>query len=544
MIIKGTTGRSIVQALLSAAIGLPLWCGAVHADPISRMLDSLVQQGAITRAQADAALEAVKSDQESKPAGAPEEAPGTVRVPYVPEFIQQKIREDVRNDLHQDVVKDVMQQARAEGWGTPGSLPSWVSTIRIGGDMRFRFEGDYFANGNIAPPNGYVDFLKVNQAGGFGKTDYPFLNTSVDRERLRVRTRLDVAARPTDNVLVGMRLATGNPIDPVSTNQTLGTSFNRYTTQWDLAYLQYQARGESDPWLSLTGGRIPNPWFSTDLVWAPDLNFEGVAATLTTGLPVSAPSRFYFTAGAFPLQEIALSSHDKWLYGTQLGVDLAVTGGSRFRLAAAYYYFQNISGRRNVLDSKLLDFTAPGYMQKGNLLFDIRNDADPTTDLWALAADYHEVNITAEYDFAAHGPLHGIVTADYVKNVGYDENRILARTGGAVARSQGFRQGSDPIKGGTVGYQAKLTVGYPVVRVAGDWQVYGGFKHLERDAVVDAYTDEDFHLGGTDTEGWFIGANYGILKDTWLGARWISADSISGAPMGVDVLQVDVNARF
>jgi hypothetical protein len=561
MIIPANIGRSIVQALLGAAVCWPFWPAAAHADPFGKLLDSLVEQGAITRTQADAAMQAIHTEQqtqgqapasapaqEPKPPAADEVPPGTVRVPYVPEFIREEIRQEVRDDLHQQVVADVMQQARIEGWGTPGSLPSWLSTIKVRGDMRLRSEGDYFANGNIAPPpTGYVDFLKVNQAGGFGKTDNPFLNTSVDRERLRVRARLGVEARPAEGVLAGFRLSTGNPSIPVSTNQTLGNSLNRYSVQWDEVFLRYQANDAGgEPWLTVSGGRIANPWFSTDLVWAPDLGFEGVAARLSTRLPGSttAPRRWYLTAGAFPVQEIELSSHDKWLYGAQLGVDLGAAGGSSLRVAAAYYYFANTTGQRNTLNSTVFDYTAPGFMQKGNLLYDIRNDTDPATSLWALAAAYHEVNVTAQYDLAMTGSLHSILTADFVKNIGYDEDSILARTGGAVARSQGFRSGSDPIGARTVGYQIKLAVGRPAVRARGDWQAYGGFKHLERDAVLDAYTDPDFHLGGTDAEGWFIGADYGLLKDTWLGARWISADSIDGAPMGVDVLQIDVNARF
>ena len=54
----------------------------------------------------------------------------------------------------------------------------------------------------------------------------------------------------------------------------------------------------------------------------------------------------------------------------------------------------------------------------------------------------------------------------------------------------------------------------------------------------------DFHLGGTDTKGFFIGGSYGLDKNTWLNLRWMSADSISGPPLGIDVLQLDLYAKF
>lgn len=519
------------------------------AAGFDKLLDALIGQGVLTRAQADAVLQSIRDN--GKAAADEEVDPATVRVPYVPEFIQEKIRADVRGDLHQEVVDDVMERARVEGWGLPGVLPDWVNRIRWKGDVRLRAQGDLFADGNIAPPLGYYNFPAINAAGGGPRTraQDQFLNSTEDRTRLRARARLGLEARPADTLLIGLRLTTGTTTDPVSTNQTLGVNANRYSVTWDQLYLQYKAPAVAgDPWLTLWGGRMPNPWFSSDLVWDADLGFEGVAAKYTYGLPGAVPEygkmrNLFFTVGAFPLQEVELSSHDKWLYGAQLGIDLDRRGWSRFRAALAYYYFDNIAGRRNALDSTLLDFTAPGYMQKGNLLFDIRNDSDPTTDLWALAADYHELNLSLEYDLIPRALFHYTVNFDYVKNLGYDEHEIRARTGGAVNNSQGF---SDPdlIEGHTDGYQLKLTVGQVPVRARGDWQVSGGYRYLESDAVLDAYTDSDFHLGGTDAKGWFIGAEYGLMNDTWLSARWLSADEIDGAPMGVDVVQIDVNARF
>jgi len=77
-----------------------------------------------------------------------------------------------------------------------------------------------------------------------------------------------------------------------------------------------------------------------------------------------------------------------------------------------------------------------------------------------------------------------------------------------------------------------------------DWQVSLGYKRVEADAVLDGFNDSDFHLGGTDTKGWLLGANYGIDKNAWLSARYFSADSITGLPLAIDVLLLDFNAKF
>ena len=45
-------------------------------------------------------------------------------------------------------------------------------------------------------------------------------------------------------------------------------------------------------------------------------------------------------------------------------------------------------------------------------------------------------------------------------------------------------------------------MGYPEIKNRWDWRVYGYYKYLEADAVIDAFTDPDFHFGGTNARGW------------------------------------------
>jgi hypothetical protein len=95
-----------------------------------------------------------------------------------------------------------------------------------------------------------------------------------------------------------------------------------------------------------------------------------------------------------------------------------------------------------------------------------------------------------------------------------------------------------------MGYLGKLTVGIPSITRRGEWQVFGAYKYVQRDAVLDAFTDSDFRLGGTDAKGYILGGSYGIDRNTWLSLKWLSADPIDGPPYSVDSLQLDLNARF
>jgi hypothetical protein len=86
--------------------------------------------------------------------------------------------------------------------------------------------------------------------------------------------------------------------------------------------------------------------------------------------------------------------------------------------------------------------------------------------------------------------------------------------------------------------------------VAGHWNVFSLYKYVGSDAVLDAYTDSNFHvgggnnLGGTNVKGWVIGGNYGLMKNVWITGRWLSGDMIMGPNYGIDMVQFDINTKF
>jgi hypothetical protein len=77
-----------------------------------------------------------------------------------------------------------------------------------------------------------------------------------------------------------------------------------------------------------------------------------------------------------------------------------------------------------------------------------------------------------------------------------------------------------------------------------DWNLFVAYKYLESDSVLDALTDPNFHLGGTNAKGFILGGDLGLARNLYLAARWFSATQVSGVPYSNDVLQVDLNARF
>lgn len=560
------------KTLLAASITALLLPAASHAGQREEVLqaqlttlnliEALVKEGVLTQAAADRLIATAKQQAAAEAASvaaraATEEAPQpddgkVVRVPYVPKFVRDEIREQVRAELREDVTRDVLAKAEQERWGVPGVLPEWTERIKLGGDLRLRAQADVYSAANPAFGTAFVDFNEVNANGGFGGS---FLATDEDRNRGRVRARIGVNGKVSTNLKAGVRFSTGNTTDPVSTNQTLGNSFRNSQVVMDRAYVQYDGiNSDQYPYLTLSGGRIPNPWLSTDLVWDNDLSFEGGAATYRHNLAGSNSlmdmddrnRTLFLTVGGFFLDEVAQSPNDKWLLGAQLGTRFIFDDQSMLEMGVAYYDYRNISGRRNSLDSTLLDYTAPNFMQQGNSVFEISNSSDPANAFsrFGLAADYSLVNFTINYDIAKFSPHHLILSGDYVRNVGYDADKIRDRLDGGVMFVNSSLFSDDPANDQIEGYQLKLTFGWPSTELRRNWQSFLAYRYLERDAVLDAYTDSDFHLGGTNNKGWVLGGSYGLTEDTFLTARYMSADEIDGPPLGIDVLQVDLNARF
>ena len=363
--------------------------------------------------------------------------------------------------------------------------------------------------------------------------------------------------------------------NPVSNNQTMGNYNQSWQFAIDRAFLQYDyIDSKGNDWVSVWGGRFANPFMSTDIVYDPDLSFQGFAiagrmrfnqddpivasyrAPISTGrfginLGPQTPNTVFVTGGAFPIQEINFSTQDKWLFGGQGGVDWLVYQESRLKFATSYYHYANITAKRNPYESLEYNWTAPEFFQKGNSLVAINDSINqPSCNTGALgsqnvclvglASGFEILNVMATFDYAGFAPHHVMLTADYAKNFGFNQNYIR-------------REFGDTITPQTNAYQVRLDVGRPEIRRFNDWSAYFAYRYLERDAVLDAFTDSVFHQGGTNAKGWVLGVQYGLLPNAWVNVRWFSTDIITPNsdpntgekfPYSIDTINIDLNARL
>ncbi len=536
------TAKSLRATLTSLALAIAPVAATLAADErqsleelrntVINLLQVLVDQGVISREKAAQMVKAAQDKAAAEAAAVAKSDEGAVRVPYVPQIVKDEITKKVAEAVKPAVVADVVKQAKNEKWGVPGALPEWLGRTRVSGEVLLRQEDVRYPGAN--QQNYYLNYNAVNAAGGLSRAgNGAFLNVSYDRVRFRGRARLAIESDLSDSIKAGIRLSTGNTSDLVSPSQTLdGTA--PYSFGIDNLYIRLDEKTANHfPWLSIIGGRFNSPWLSpTDLIFHQQLTFNGVAMTGRVGIGNGSAdqSNLFMTLAAMPIQEVALSTSDKWLYGAQLGANLRFTESQRLRLAVAYYDYRHTEGERNAPNSNLLDFTAPQFFRTGNTVFDIRNDNDPTTNLFALASKFRLANVSGTYD-VQFGRYTLSLRGDAVKNVGFNENEILARTGFDLAPR-------------VKGYQGELRFGYRTVLAAGDWRATVGYRYLQRDAVIDAYTDSDFHAGGTDAKGYYLVGDYGVANRVRLTLRFLNSNQIDGPMYAVETVQVDLNTQF
>ena len=140
--------------------------------------------------------------------------------------------------------KDVIEESKIK-------LSSGVTELKLYGDLRFRYEGDSF----------------------HPVIDTPALATT-DRNRFRFRLRIGADVQLGDQFFAGVTLATGQPAD--SNNQTYTEGYDNYSIYVDKAF----AGWTPNDWFTIVLGKQANPFYTTDLVWSPDLNPQGAVETI------------------------------------------------------------------------------------------------------------------------------------------------------------------------------------------------------------------------------------------------------------------------
>ncbi len=554
--------------LVALIVGVAALSAAEATAPVSpsqnltlNLIRRLVQRGVLPQADADELIKLAEEDTAVARAAAVPVPDGTIRVAYVPEVVKRQLREEIK--------LDVMAQAREERWATPRSLPEWASRYTLFGDFRLRYEGIFYPSGNDNT-GAFPNFNAINTGAPFdvaGTIFSPQTNVDRTRNRLRIRGRFGAEVDMGEGFFGGARLATGENTSPVTANQTLGLTngnFSKYPIWLDRAFLKYEASGPGGIAWSASVGRFPNPFYSqTEMIFDDDLGFDGgvVKADLTRGKGVKS----FATFGAFPVfnsslnfalnQPAKFKSQDKWLLAGQVGTSLTLAPQWSAKVAASYYYYYNVEGRRSdpfipvtSQDNGNTDETRPSFAQSGNTYFPLREIVPSplnnfgTTNQWqyfGLATPYHDLALTGRLDYDGFEPLRVSLVGEWVKNLAFHRDAM-----GRTAINNLGPRGVGDFVGGDTGWQVDLRVGSAALAKRGDWNVFLSYRRAESDAVIDGFVDSDFGNGGTNLQGPILGGSLALSSRVWLVVRWLSATNVAGPTYKNDILHIDFNGKF
>jgi len=367
--------------------------------------------------------------------------------------------------------KEDIRRQNAEG--TNESLPSWLQKTKFSGDMRVRYQGEEHSSA----PN-------------------PAQANHRDRGRFRLRYGFDM--KPNDLMHVGFRMATGeNKMsgttaagpELTSTNQSFTNTFNNKWIWVDQAYVDYVPFGHTSlPILKdtkLIGGKFPNPFYTTDMVWDPDINPEGGVIQIS---PTFGTLKPFATFGFLPMGESSADNNDPYIWAGQLGLS-GVLMNRPFKVAGAYYDFQHVKG-----------MTTTTYT--GGWAPTFTNSA---TGIGLLQYAFNVIEGTAEFspiDVSipfVDNPMPLTIMGDYAYNAGKADDTI------------------DPK---TPKYNTAWLIGAKIGKASGKgtWEAFYNFREIGRDAVYSWINDSDFHLGGTASMGHKFGLTYAIMPSSTISA--------------------------
>lgn len=559
-------------------INLMVKRGLITKDDAADLIKQAEQEADTARAEAAktqaTAEHALAAQAAAAPAPTPAPAAASddeVRVSYVPDVVRQQITDQVK--------ADVMKEARDENWTAKSDTPDWVKRFRVNGDIRVRYEGQFFPEGNDV--GHFVNFNAINTGSG---VDFNPANTLVapqydvdqDRNRFRLRARLGADIDLTQGFTAGLRIASGSDDSPVTENQTLGGAngqggnFAKYQLWIDRAFIKYEMGGSPDQDLSFTIGRFDNPFFHTSMIWADDLGFDG--AVVQGKYKVAEGVTPFVVAGGFPVFNTDLNfstnnsakfqSEDKYLLAGQLGTNWVINKDFSAKAAASYYYFENIEGKvsdpipvaSSINETGSTDDSRPAFAQNGNTYIALRDYTDPApgtapeTQYFGLATPFHEFAFTSQIDYSGFDPFHVALIGEFVKNLAFDRNAII--NGGPTEfrgpQNNTLNASPDSFVGGDTGWIVRLKMGKVALEQLWDWNVEVNYRYVESDATVDGFTDADFGgvLVGTNLKGFVVGGNVALSPRVSAGLRWMSAEAVAGPVYKNDLIQFDINAKF
>ncbi len=344
---------------------------------------------------------------------------GVAFVPVTPAHAQDSALLDAlvkKGVLSDQEAEDIRAQDLKEYSSTAASkisLASSIKTIQFYGDLRLRYE---LRDGTT--PAGYT-------GSGGALSAHP---DSQDDNRWRYRLRFGLKGTLYDNFFFGIRAAT-NPNYDRSGNVTFGHSDAAGPFGKDqnlLALDQVYLGWHPTDYLTFTGGQMPNPFYTTTMVWDESLNPTGAAEQFDKNLDENWD--VFATAGQFVYQAAAgnaitnglganTTNYNTFMFGEQVGFKYNFDKDTYFKAAATFYTYSGTKGVNDTNGVEGLYSTAPLSLAAPNNSPSFFNGpfvgaaSAPTTNVSGIN-DLAVLEVPMEYDFKIGPGVHNTTSGD------------------------------------------------------------------------------------------------------------------------------------
>ena len=454
--------------------------------------------------------------------------------------------EEVRTELAKDAASTSAGKLK---------LSEPVTELELYGDARVRYE---IRNGNSGAPSTLVTNPDDAQ----------------QRNRARYRLRLGLKGKLIDDWFFGIRLETST--SHRSTNVTFGDDSGPFGKTSDGAFVGQAYLGyKGIKGLTLTAGRLPNPFVSTSMVWDGDINPEGLTQqykktfnlSLGGGGSSTASAESYSKDGkSMGAAEVAaepykmaidvfanfgqfvyddrnpenpigpnpvssgreIPENDAYLLGYQVGAKFNFTKDIYFQLAPTLYHYT-------------------GYGDSFNTLFSgdpsFRDTATPPQTVALNQTGINSLlvfNMPAEFGFKA-GKIPMRIFSDFAVNLDAEDRAEAA---------------GHPDKDGER-YAYQIGIGAGKIKARGDWQLAAFWQHAEQFALDPNLVDSDIFDSRVNMEGIALQAGYAVTDAVTFNLTYAYGEQIDNelgtggiGDIGVNPLreyqlfQADLNFKF
>ncbi len=468
------------------------------------------------------------------------------------------------------------QALRTNETQLPSAPPSkWkisqgIRSVELFGDIRLRYEDRY----------------EEDPAGN-----------SIDLQRFRYAVRLGLRGDLFDNFYYGVRLDTGD--NPRSSFVTLGTSssstpyqgpFGKSNSGINIGQVYLGWRPWD--WVDLTVGKMPNPLYTTPMVWNGSISPEGFAERLryTVG-----PVDFFATLGQFLYADFDPNSASAglgipsgtaagtgqqadniFMFAWQGGFNYHITTNVSAKIAATLYNYIGLQQSGLNSASAFSPYFGDPYIGEGAYYYfggsnrgyapgysGYPNPA-PQGAIGYQSADYPfnqvgldhllVLEVPFEFDFKI-SRLDARLFGDVAYNLdGAERAREAATAYQAVLSSNpgiaiphSFSAQTSDVKAYQIGLElasrGSLGMANGTTAQRHGWDIKTYWQHIEQYSLDPNLLDTDFFEGQENLEGIYLAAAYGLTDNLIATFRWGDASRINNSlgtgGSGQDIPQIN-----